>query len=370
MLTNTNCVVCDRQLPMRPFGDNLPLCDSLRCESTIRSHLRGGKRCCCGCGMLVQNSPSRSPPLTVCSKYKCLHLAAQLRGTNAVFCRICGIYLNKQEFGDTKPVCRSRFCARMAESEDHIAAENVRAERYEQRRTQLVELLHEQSTELQSTSSSAGPHKIIVLPNNPRKLEPPNDERLRNFEARLLGLATKAIAMNDAAALRALAELSDVECYEPISTSMDEQSTDIQLRDEIFASQNGVACGTCGGSCCRAGGDEAFLRAYKFAEVLLANPGMSVQEIVAEYMSCIPLETYRGSCIFHGLNGCGLSRERRSIVCNTFLCNGLLELKKSINSGESQFLMASTNVTDENDSEPKVFRIRFSRSHSEQSSDG
>lgn len=94
------------------------------------------------------------------------------------------------------------------------------------------------------------------------------------------------------------------------------------------AAANGVraACGHCGGSCCMAGGTHAFIDERTMARVLAEHPGLSARGLLAAYVAAVAPLAYRGSCVFHGPTGCGLARELRAELCNSYYCNGLKEL--------------------------------------------
>jgi hypothetical protein len=97
------------------------------------------------------------------------------------------------------------------------------------------------------------------------------------------------------------------------------------------AAANGVraACGHCGGSCCMAGGAHAFIDERTMARVLAERPGLSARGLLAAYVAAVPPLAYRGSCVFHGPTGCGLARELRAELCNSYYCNGLKEFLNS-----------------------------------------
>jgi hypothetical protein len=87
----------------------------------------------------------------------------------------------------------------------------------------------------------------------------------------------------------------------------------------------GALCGACQGRCCRHG---AHSHAYLDAAVVarwwrLAQPAWSVSYVLAAYEACIPKEHLADSCVYHGDQGCTLTREMRSDTCNEFACNSL-----------------------------------------------
>src|SRR5206468_7485578 len=85
------------------------------------------------------------------------------------------------------------------------------------------------------------------------------------------------------------------------------------------------ACARCQGHCCGKGGLHAF--AYLSVDTLRRfmddNPTLHPDEVLAAYLDHIGRATYQDSCVFHGPQGCTLSREMRADICNTFFCPGL-----------------------------------------------
>ena len=97
----------------------------------------------------------------------------------------------------------------------------------------------------------------------------------------------------------------------------------------------GLSCATCRGECCTAGGDHAFLREDSLTRVRLQNPSASESELMGVYASYLPARHYRGSCVYHTTGGCALPRALRSNICNRYLCGGLTQLKRALESSGS-----------------------------------
>jgi hypothetical protein len=91
----------------------------------------------------------------------------------------------------------------------------------------------------------------------------------------------------------------------------------------------GSACSLCRGHCCRNGNDDAFLDDRTLARVRLARPDATETALLQLYLRRVPDAAYRGSCIFHGKQGCTLGRSMRADVCNTYYCGGLGAFMKS-----------------------------------------
>ncbi|WP_419194505.1 hypothetical protein [Novipirellula herctigrandis] len=194
---------------------------------------------------------------------------------------------------------------------------------------------------------------IVVLPFTAHNLQIVSKERRQQVGAGFLELANQAYALN--------AQSQSPYDPEPDAATNVEHSknpTNNDSHERRLARLNGIACGTCGGHCCRIGGDTAFLNVSKFQEVLRKQPEAGPADVVAQYMAKIPHETFTDSCIFHGFHGCGLSREQRATTCNVFLCTGLQILKDLVDRDASEMVLAATNIRCGDDLPPKVFRIK------------
>jgi hypothetical protein len=159
--------------------------------------------------------------------------------------------------------------------------------------------------------NTKGPWVRVALPSNREAVMRLPIERRELFEAHLRAIIAKA---SD----------SSAEPPDPIST-MDGAG------ESPVSKLLGRACGTCRGMCCRMAGEKhAYLASDSIQVYRTRNPGASTDEIVATYMSRIPEETYEGSCVFHGRDGCVLPRPLRSEMCNWYLCDSLIELSRSV----------------------------------------
>jgi hypothetical protein len=84
-----------------------------------------------------------------------------------------------------------------------------------------------------------------------------------------------------------------------------------------------AACATCRGQCCSHGGEHAYLDEDTIRRVARARPELGARSIAALYRARLAKESFAGSCVFHGAQGCRLPRELRSDLCNEFYCNAL-----------------------------------------------
>ncbi len=84
-----------------------------------------------------------------------------------------------------------------------------------------------------------------------------------------------------------------------------------------------AGCATCQGHCCTGGGDHAYLDDRTMARVRRDNPDRDARAILRLYLERLAPLSYRGSCLFHGRDGCTLGRGLRAELCNAYYCNGL-----------------------------------------------
>jgi len=100
------------------------------------------------------------------------------------------------------------------------------------------------------------------------------------------------------------------------------------------------ACTACRGSCCRAGGDHAYLTEETLARVLHDHPDRTLAQVLETYLQLLPAETVRDSCVYHSATGCGLPRELRSETCNQYLCGKLRNLQAGLPENKPPPLLA------------------------------
>jgi hypothetical protein len=142
----------------------------------------------------------------------------------------------------------------------------------------------------------------VTVPRTTKTLVPVSADRIRKLHRHLVNalLASQAVEEEPASPVSPKPEL-----------------------DGFPARVASVACSLCQGWCCTSGDDDGFLGAGTMIRVRRANPELELVEIANLYLSRVPDRSDRGSCIFHGRNGCTLERSLRSDVCNDYYCEGL-----------------------------------------------
>ena len=94
-----------------------------------------------------------------------------------------------------------------------------------------------------------------------------------------------------------------------------------------------AACACCRGQCCTRGGEHAYLDADTIRRLRRASPGIGAGAILARYRAALGGETYAGSCVFHGEQGCKLERALRTDLCNSFHCTPLAGFLRTHDAG-------------------------------------
>ncbi|WP_197356820.1 hypothetical protein [Aureliella helgolandensis] len=237
---------------------------------------------------------------------------------------------------------------------------SVKFERREARRQVVNDMVIEQVARIEPDLFSTSLPEVVVLPYLEQKLSSLSSQRRNKFRATVLVMATEAIAIIKRSKHNSTPAPEPDEMGVKSRDAVDTPNTGGSSGDKQprFYRLNGLACGTCGGMCCKLGCDHAFLNTSLLCRVLDERPGLLADALTDAYMQKIPEETYENSCVYHGIHGCELPREMRAITCNTYLCCSLQLLRNSVDKGESHFLLAASNVCDAEDASPEVYRIR------------
>lgn len=93
-------------------------------------------------------------------------------------------------------------------------------------------------------------------------------------------------------------------------------------RSEL-ATRTTQACATCGGGCCVAGGEHAFVSTVTIRRLLDADPSLEPEDVLDGYLSHLPDESIAGACVNQTARGCALPRAWRSDACNAYFCDAL-----------------------------------------------
>ncbi len=109
-----------------------------------------------------------------------------------------------------------------------------------------------------------------------------------------------------------------------------------------------AVCGTCRGTCCKAGENHAFLTRSVLSRVKREQRIATDASLLASYLDRVPQDARQGSCIYHGAQGCALPRAMRSETCNRFICYPLKQLGRDYSRPGYAQLAVSTVANSQN----------------------
>jgi hypothetical protein len=105
-----------------------------------------------------------------------------------------------------------------------------------------------------------------------------------------------------------------------------------------------AACATCRGHCCGRGGDHAFLDIDAMRGYIGRTRPRSPAAVLRAFLRHLPARSYRDSCVYHGRDGCTLSRAMRANVCNVFYCQAVQDQRELLTAaGEGPLLIGAAD---------------------------
>lgn len=175
----------------------------------------------------------------------------------------------------------------------------------------------------------------VAIPVNTRGVRHLPEKRRRSFCARLMKLIDQA-----AAELNSSTRLKD-----DITMQM---KRDAQMQGTELCSILSNACAICRGSCCILGADtDAYLKVDTLLRYMHQHPELQQRQVLEEYLSYLPKKTYEDSCVYHTEFGCALPRDMRAETCNSFACDGLVEIREhAIDTKSTRFFIAAMKGED------------------------
>ena len=312
--TSQTCVICSHPLTasQRQVGRT---CDDWQCRLVYRRHLESGRGCCAVCGRPLSTFQHDRGAQT-CRQTQCevsfLLESRQSRGEDAnARCGICGTLLrsDRRAIG----VCRDRECCTVhtARRSAEMAAKSHRREE----RLMCVAVRRRETLAAVRGVTNPQDYPIVLVPHLSRRLADMPQDRRGEIRDHLTLLVHEAAAQGRSA------------CSAPGDVEGPRGSPS---RPEVEANLLAAACATCRGSCCRRGGNHAYLGPENIGRYLGQHPELSPREGLAEYLARVPDRSFEDSCVYHGPTGCGLPREMRSETCNRFYCPGLQQLRDDL----------------------------------------
>lgn len=198
------------------------------------------------------------------------------------------------------------------------------------------ENLNQQASDLRSYAAEVArienPEDFIpvAIPINMRHIRHLSEKRRRTFCDRLKQLIDQAAAEQCPSARLADDSTMQAKCY-----------AQMQVTELRFILNH--ACAICKGSCCTHGGDHAYLKVDTFLYYMKQHPELQQpHQVLDEYVSCLPKKTYEDSCVYHTELGCALPWNMRSESCDSFTCDGLVEIEEhTIDTKSTCFFIAA-----------------------------
>jgi hypothetical protein len=87
-------------------------------------------------------------------------------------------------------------------------------------------------------------------------------------------------------------------------------------------------CALCRGGCCTAGGDHAFVTSLTIYRLMIAEPQLTADSILADYIEKLNGQVIEGGCVNQSPEGCVLPKKMRGDVCNLYYCDPLLAYQR------------------------------------------
>ena len=181
------------------------------------------------------------------------------------------------------------------------------------------ENLNQQACDLRSDAAEAAgienPEDFIpvAIPINMRHIRHLPEKRRRTFCDQLKQLLDQAAAE----------QCSSTHLTDNFTMQM---KRDAQMQGTKLHSILINACAICRGSCCKNGGEHAYLKVDTLLHYIHQHPELQQHQVLEEYLSFLPKKTYEDSCVYHAKFGCSLPRHMRSECCDLFACHGLADI--------------------------------------------
>jgi hypothetical protein len=197
------------------------------------------------------------------------------------------------------------------------------------------ENLNQQARDLRSDAAEVAgienPEDFIpvAIPINMRHIRHLPEKRRRTFCDRLKQLFDQAVAEPCSSTHLTDNSTKQMKC--------DTQMQSIELHSILIK-----ACAICKGSCCKNGGEHAYIKVDTFLCYMHQHPELQQHQVLEEYLSFLPKKTYEDSCVYHAEFGCSLPRHMRSECCNLFACHGLGDIEEyAIGTKSIRFFIAA-----------------------------
>jgi hypothetical protein len=159
----------------------------------------------------------------------------------------------------------------------------------------------------------------VPVPSNPYHTVPLPPSRREALREHLTEKATLALARRAAADPAELPPLP-----EPSSSAWASLPPPSPAMQRVLAQ----ACAACRGSCCATGRNHAYIGVDTMLAYCEQHPDASLDEIVDAYLAHVASDTMSTGCVYQVEQACTLPRTMRSVICNGYYCESLVELQR------------------------------------------
>jgi hypothetical protein len=160
--------------------------------------------------------------------------------------------------------------------------------------------------------------RLIVIPATDRRVAPLPEHRVRLFRKHLAQVVREAFRRRrDEAAADVRATAAGGASVWPALPA-------------AHAAVLGRVCAACEGYCCTHGGTHAFLDDDRILRHLREHPDARPRDVMRDYLSRIPDQTYNDACVYQAAAGCTLPPTMRADICNDYHCSGLKQLRQHL----------------------------------------
>lgn len=240
---------------------------------------------------------------SVCGAFDCRRIMAQKSHMKPLFFK-SHLLFNKKIIKQR----RERDAARKKHIDDIQQKEQL------QNKEVLNFVLNEQS-ELHEDNTY-----MLVIPSGGSSESTPRNERINDYIKHLKNIINEAESYTNASEVLYDEHHAAHEKNIIVEKRLEKNPGMHKLSDKL--------CSMCKGGCCASGKEHAYLSVFSMRKYMDNNPELSSADVLDLYVSNISYKTIDNSCINHAPDGCVLSRELRSDICNGYYCDSLKHYQK------------------------------------------
>ena len=247
---------------------------------------------------------------SVCGAFDCRRIMAQKYYMKPLFFKSHLLF--------NKKIIKQR---RERDAERKKRIDDIQLKEQNENKAVLKFILNEQS-ELQEDNTH-----LLVIPSGGLCESSPRKERIKEYVEHLKCIIKEAENYSNASEVMYDEHHAAHDKNKIVEKRLENNPSIHRLSDKL--------CCMCKGGCCASGKEHAYLSVFSIRKYMDNNPQLSSADILDLYVSKISSNTIDGSCINHTHNGCALSRELRSDICNGYYCDSLKHYQKEAETKKS-----------------------------------